>query len=440
MHKTFGVAAAAAVIAMMSVAAPVAATDRDDRYIGGRHDDDGHHGRGYYDEHGQKKEDRGVQLGQRPFYLVGGMDDGRLKDRLMQCEKGPFYRTDFSIGHRGAALQFPEHTKESYEAAVRQGAGIVECDVTFTSDGELVCRHAECDLHTTTNILATPLADKCEVKWTGPNQNPAPKCCTSALTLQEFKSLTGKMDAANPSATTVQGYLGGTAPWRTDLYTGRGALMTLAESIALNEKHGVKHTPELKSGDPERIKKVFGSQANYAQKMIDEFKAARVDPKRVWAQSFNPDDVLYWIKSAPRFGRQAVYLDSWDPTATPPTPRLTLDQLKQLRSKGVQIFAPPMPALLAVDASNRIVPSEYARDIKRVGFDIITWTIERSDVRNGGSKAGFYYLFDAQGKAVKNDSDIYEVLDVLARRVGILGIFSDWPATVTYYANCMGLK
>ena len=32
------------------------------------------------------------------------------------------------------------------------------------------------------------------------------------------------------------------------------------------------------------------------------------------------------------------------------------------------------------------------------------------------------------------------VLDVLARNVGILGIFSDWPATVTYYANCMNLK
>jgi len=32
------------------------------------------------------------------------------------------------------------------------------------------------------------------------------------------------------------------------------------------------------------------------------------------------------------------------------------------------------------------------------------------------------------------------VLDVLARGVGILGIFSDWPGTVTYYANRMGLK
>jgi glycerophosphoryl diester phosphodiesterase len=29
------------------------------------------------------------------------------------------------------------------------------------------------------------------------------------------------------------------------------------------------------------------------------------------------------------------------------------------------------------------------------------------------------------------------VLDVLARQVGVLGVFSDWPSTVTYYANCM---
>jgi glycerophosphoryl diester phosphodiesterase len=32
------------------------------------------------------------------------------------------------------------------------------------------------------------------------------------------------------------------------------------------------------------------------------------------------------------------------------------------------------------------------------------------------------------------------VLDVLAKQVGIRGIFSDWAATVTYYASCMGLK
>jgi len=40
---------------------------------------------------------------------------------------------------------------------------------------------------------------------------------------------------------------------------------------------------------------------------------------------------------------------------------------------------------------------------------------------------------------VKKDSDMYKALDVLARDMRIRGIFSDWAATVTYFANCMGL-
>jgi glycerophosphoryl diester phosphodiesterase len=388
------------------------------------------------DDSGRKSRSK-VQLGLRPFYLVEGMDDGFLKRKLMSCANGPFHATDFSIGHRGAALEFPEHTKEAYEAGARMGAGIIECDVTFTKDGELVCRHSECDLHTTTNIIDTDLNQKCSVPWTGPGQNPAPKCCTSDLTLAEFKSLRGKMDGSNPNATTAEGYLSGTPSWRTDLYTGRGRLMTLEESIQLNEVLEVKHTPELKSGDPTRINATFGSQANYAQKMIDTLKAAGVNPKDVFAQSFNPDDIVYWIQHDPQFGKQAVYLDDFDPTVNPPIPPLSLQELQLRKAQGVKIIAPPMFALLAVDASGRIVPSQYAKDIKAMGFDIITWTFERADLRQGAAPAGFYYLFDPQGIAVKKDSDMYKALDVLARQVGVRGIFSDWAATVTYYANCM---
>jgi len=53
-------------------------------------------------------------------------------------------------------------------------------------------------------------------------------------------------------------------------------------------------------------------------------------------------------------------------------------------------------------------------------------------------KNGFYYQgFD---EAIAREGDVMQVLDVFARDVGIMGIFSDWPATVTYYASCMGLK
>ena len=31
-------------------------------------------------------------------------------------------------------------------------------------------------------------------------------------------------------------------------------------------------------------------------------------------------------------------------------------------------------------------------------------------------------------------------LDVLAQQVGIRGMFSDWPATTTFYASCTGMK
>ena len=382
-----------------------------------------------------------VQLGTRPLYLVEGMDEGKLKDRLKQCENGPFYRSDFSIAHRGAALQFPEHTDVSYRAGARMGAGIVECDVTFTNDGELVCRHSECDLHTTTNIVTTELNNRCTVPWVAPGQNPAPKCCTSDLTLSEFKSLKPKMDASDPKAVTADAYLSGTASWRTDLYTGNARVLSFNESIELNKSLGVKHTPELKTAEhQDRVDAIFGSQSAYAQAFIDALVNAGVKPKDVWAQSFNKDDVLYWIKHSPEFGKQAVYLDSIDPTVTPAIPRLSFNELQQLKKQGVRIIAPPMWALLAINSANEVVASEYAMDIKKAGLDIIAWTFERSDVRQGAAKGGWYYMFDAEGKAIKKDSDIYKALDVLAQQVGILGIFSDWPATVTYYANCMGLK
>lgn len=185
------------------------------------------------------------------------MEPGELKTDLLSCLGMPMKKSDFSIGHRGAALQFPEHTRESYEAAARMGAGILECDVTFTSDLQLVCRHAQNDLHTTTNILATPLAAKCTQPFSpavidagGRLVAPATaECRTSDITLAEFKTLHGKMDAFNPRATTVDEYLGGTPSFRTDLYAGptSGHLLTHMESIALFKELGVKMTPELKA-------------------------------------------------------------------------------------------------------------------------------------------------------------------------------------------------
>jgi glycerophosphoryl diester phosphodiesterase len=381
-----------------------------------------------------------VQLGPRPFYLVNDMDESELKEELLACNKKRFKKSDFSIGHRGAAMQFPEHTKESYVAAARMGAGILECDVTFTKDRELVCRHSQCDLHTTTNILATPLAEKCSEPFvpaiidpvSGEVVTPASaKCCTSDITLEEYKTLKGKMDAYNAAATTVEAFMDATPGWRTDLYTGTGTLMTHAESIELFLDLGTKMTPELKSPSVEMPYEGDYSQQDYAQQMIDEYKAAGVRAKHVFAQSFNLDDVLYWIDNEPAFGKQAVYLDG---SNTAEEAAQTIDMMADLRAMGVNYLAPAMWALVT-ERNGEIVASDYALAAQAHGLNLITWTLERSGLLASGG--GWYY--QTISDITDNDGDMLVLLDVLAQDVGIKGIFSDWPATVTYYANCKGL-
>ncbi len=383
------------------------------------------------------KNSESIQLGPRPFFLVDDMDEGALKDKLNQCKAGPFHKSDFSIGHRGAALQFPEHTRESYIAAARMGAGILECDVTFTKDRQLVCRHSQADLHTTTNILETPLAEKCTQPFTPANPATGTKasaeCRTSDITLLEFKTLKGKMDAFNPDATTVEEYMGGTANFRTDLYASRGTLMTHAESIKLFKTLGSKFTPELKSPSVEMPFEGDYTQEKYAQQMINEYKAAAIEPKDVWPQSFNLADVKYWIKNEPSFGKQAVYLD--DRVYEDKAFTAKAKDFENLYAAGVRIIAPPMFALVDSEA-NKLVVSDYAKFAKKAGLNIITWTVERSGaLANGG---GWYY--QTTSDLTNNDGDVFNLIDVLAKDVGVLGIFSDWPATTSYYASCMNLK
>ncbi|NQV48072.1 MAG: glycerophosphodiester phosphodiesterase [Rhodospirillaceae bacterium] len=398
-----------AAVPTMMAAGPVVADNDDHRY-----------------HHGKKA---GAQLGPRPFYLVDKLEPGRLKRKLRQCD-GPFRQHKFSIGHRGAPLQFPEHTRESYVAAARMGAGIIECDVTFTSDSRLVCRHAQADLHTTTDILLNPdnqdLADKaCENG----------SCSTSKLTLAEFRRLKGKMDTG-----------GATATFRTDLYATGAKLLTHRQSIRLFDRLGADFTPELKADSAGVYP---GGQEAYARALIEEYKDAGISPRRVWAQSFNLDDVLYWIENYPRFGKQAVYLDGRYaiPNAIDPSdpddpgldPRdgsspLTLQNIRDL---GVRVIAPPM-WMLVKEEGGEIVPSKYAIAANEAGLKIISWTTERSgrineEVIPGGG--AFYY--DSTVDALTGDGDILRTIDVLARKVGIIGLFSDWPATTTFYANCM---
>jgi glycerophosphoryl diester phosphodiesterase len=64
-----------------------------------------------------------------------------------------------------------------------------------------------------------------------------------------------------------------------------------------------------------------------------------------------------------------------------------------------------------------------------------TWL---SSISSMQAKNNFYY--QSTLPALTNDGDILRNIHILAQDVGVIGLFSDWPGTVTYYANCMGFK
>ncbi|KAJ5853132.1 hypothetical protein N7534_005675 [Penicillium rubens] len=340
-----------------------------------------------------------IQVGPRPFYLVDDMSESPLKQKLASCSEKPIQKAPaFSITHRGGPLQFPEHSRQAMLAGARMGAGIIECDVAFTKDRELVCRHSQCDLHTTTNILRIPeLAAKCSKPFT-PSTASRPasaQCCTSDITLAEFKSLCAKMDSSNAAATTPQEYQ-------------YGALPELKKPAVAMPFQG-SYTQEM-----------------YAQQLIDDYKRRGIDPGRVWPQSFLQADILYWIDNEPSFGRQAIYLD--ERVDTKGGYQTAVDSLPELAKRGVKIMAPPIFALLNATADGEIVPSEYAVAAKDAGLDLFTWSLERSGPLQQAAKMSEYYV-QSVASTISKDGDLYRIVDALARKVGVRGIFSDWPAT-----------
>lgn len=393
-----------------------------------------------------------VELGQRPFYLISTMQAGPLKEALTACQNKPMLASQFSFGHRGAPLQFPEHTKAAYEAGARMGAGVLECDVTFTKDKQLVCRHSQCDLHTTTNILSTALAKKCTQPFSPYNeQTQAPAsalCCTSDITLAEFETLEGKMDGFNAQAKTDEAFLQGTPNWRTELYGYHGKLLTHAQSIALFKLLGVAMTPELKT--PTVAMPFNGLTQNaFAQALVDAYKAQNVPANDVWLQSFHLPDHLYWQKHEPEFAKKAIYLDDRDEPQTSTLenqvtahdmvdhPEQLKPSMTELKAMGVNIIAPPIWALIR-NTDGKLAPSNYAQAAKKAGLEIVAWSFERSPpLHNGG---GWYYQsvngMLGGNNLMQQDGDVFEVLEVLAKQVGVIGVFSDWAATTTYYANC----
>lgn len=182
------------------------------------------------------------------------------------------------------------------------------------------------------------------------------------------------------------------------------------------------------------------TQAQYARDMVDSFTRKGINPDRVWPQSFLPDDVFLWIDEYPdTYGPQAVYLD--ESGETPETFVEAVARLPELKARGVNLIAPPIPYLLTVTGENNdtIIPSAYATAANEAGLSIITWSFERSGPL-ADVEVNEEYYYSTFASAIRTDGQFYEVLDILANEIGVVGIFSDWTATTGYFANCFGLQ
>jgi glycerophosphoryl diester phosphodiesterase len=173
------------------------------------------------------------------------------------------------------------------------------------------------------------------------------------------------------------------------------------------------------------------SREQLAQRVIDEYRAAGVAASDVLPQSFDRRDVEYWIRHEPDFGEHAVLLDNVSLPITAPRAGL----LRRYKAAGINAWAPPLFVLLDLDADGRIVPSRTARAARGGGA-----RHPRVDARAfGQSRCGDQQFYRTIDSATTREGDVMEVMDVLAREVGVRGIFSDWPATVSFYAGCADL-
>jgi glycerophosphoryl diester phosphodiesterase len=89
--------------------------------------------------------------------------------------------------------------------------------------------------------------------------------------------------------------------------------------------------------------------------------------------------------------------------------------LPSIEAQGVNSVSPPLTYLLTLMPDNKtIVSLGYAKAVKAVGLDIITWTFERSGLL-ASVAAGNDYYYTSIALDTYYDCQLYEIPDVLRR-------------------------
>jgi glycerophosphoryl diester phosphodiesterase len=191
------------------------------------------------------------------------------------------------IAHRGASGYRPEHTLESYQLAIEQGADFIEPDLVATKDGVLVARH-ENEISATTDVAGhREFASRRTTKRVDGVARTG--WFTEDFTLAELKTLRAKERIPGARPANAQ-------------YDGQFEIPTFAEVIRLAQSEsrdgravGVYPETKLPTYFRSEGRHLDGSTIGMSlgRRLIDTLVAEGfTDPRRVYIQSFEVSNLI----------------------------------------------------------------------------------------------------------------------------------------------------
>lgn len=356
---------------------------------------------------------------------------------LQACGGGddsPVYKTlggvaPLIIGHRGASGERPEHTLESYQLAIDQGADFVEPDLVLTKDGVMVARH-EPMLDDTTDVASKfPTSRKSTRMLDGVSTTAY---FASDFTLAELKTLRAKQSRAG----------------RSTAYDGLYTIPTLDEVIALAKAASTKTGrvigiyPEIKHSTFHSG--LFGANV-FEDKLVSSLHLAygNVATAPVFIQSFEVANLRY-LKTKTNI-RKVQLIDADDVNAdgtmslvapyrqpydfvVAGDARLFSDLLTPAGLDFVKTYAE------AIGPWKPYLVKTVADGVERTGDTTITINDRRVDGSTGVIEAAHARGLLVHTWTFRNDASGYGFKDPKAEmqyylRLGVDGVFTDFPAT-----------
>ena len=186
------------------------------------------------------------------------------------------------IGHRGASALRPEHTLESYQKAIDDGADFIEPDLVSTKDGFLVARH-ENEISGTTNVSTlSQFADRKKTKII--DGATLTGWFTEDFTLSELNQIKARerIPALRPENTQ---------------YNDKFSIPTLEQIIELADKHYQKTGKVIglyiETKHPTYFQKINLSLEDPVLKTLAKYKYTR-DIAPIYLQSFEVSNLKYF--------------------------------------------------------------------------------------------------------------------------------------------------